>query len=467
MVIRRRGVLGGLAAVAAGPLAAQGSGGRGAELIQADVCVLGGGSSGIYAAVRLQDQGCRVTVVERSGRIGGHAETFRVGGVPIDIGVIVFTRNAQLDQYFQRLGVATTPASFPPGLTYSADFETGQAVTPYAPSPAEVGTVLFTYLSVVQSQFGYLDLNGYQLPATVPPQLLMPFGQFAALYGLKALLPTFAAFGQGIGDLLDVPAVYVLKLLGTPVVSAILGLQGGFLTVQGGASVVYEKAAAVLGRNVLLDASVTRVQRTPGKVQVFVSTPQGLRIIQAKRLVVTIPPLLPAMQPFDLTAQERRLFGQFVPKLYNTSVVELSGLPLFAAVDNVRPDSAAHPGGIPRLPGTFGIVPTGVAGLWSVKYGAVSPLSNAQVQQAIRADIERLTVTGSPVRLQRFATYKSHVPFALQVSPQAIGAGFYAALNALQGQQGTHYAGAAFQTHNSAVIWSQAEEVASSVLQAL
>jgi hypothetical protein len=61
--------------------------------------------------------------------------------------------------------------------------------------------------------------------------------------------------------------------------------------------------------------------------------------------------------------------------------------------------------------------------------------------------------------LKRFATYKSHVPYSLQVSPTAIAGGFYAALNALQGQNNTFYAGAAFQTHNSALIWAQAEDV--------
>lgn len=379
--------------------------------------------------------------------------------MPIDIGVIVFTKNAALDNYFARLGVTAVPASFPQGQQFFADFSTGQPVAPYAPSQAEVGAALFTYLSVYNTQFGYLNLDGYQLPSNVPASLLMPFGQFVAQFGLKALLPTFAAFGQGAGNLADVPALYVLKLLGTPVVNAILGLDGGFLTVPGGSGVIYDKAAEVLGRNVLLNASVIDVKRVRSKVQLMTITPNGLRIIEAKRLLVTIPPTLDAMKPFDLEAHERRLFGQLVPKLFNTCVVELSGLPPFVTVNNIKPDSDAFPAGIPRLPGTFGIVPTGAPNLWSVKYGAVRLLSDARVRQSIKTDIERLAVTGSPVRLKRFATYKSHVPYSLQVSSSAIAGAFYAALNALQGQNNTFYAGAAFQTHNSALIWAQAEDV--------
>jgi hypothetical protein len=41
--------------------------------------------------------------------------------------------------------------------------------------------------------------------------------------------------------------------------------------------------------------------------------------------------------------------------------------------------------------------------------------------------------------------------------------GFYAALQALQGHRDTYYAGAAFQTHSSAAIWAQLEELLPSI----
>jgi len=43
------------------------------ETIHRDVCILGGGSSGTYAAIRLsQDLGKSVVVIEKAGRLGGH-----------------------------------------------------------------------------------------------------------------------------------------------------------------------------------------------------------------------------------------------------------------------------------------------------------------------------------------------------------------------------------------------------------
>src|ERR1700743_3765387 len=63
------------------------------QTIEADVVVVGGGSAGTYTAVRLGDLGKSVVVVEAKDRLGGHAETVddsATGGVPIDIGVVVF-----------------------------------------------------------------------------------------------------------------------------------------------------------------------------------------------------------------------------------------------------------------------------------------------------------------------------------------------------------------------------------------
>jgi monoamine oxidase len=63
--------------------------------IERDVCIIGGGAAGTYAALGLRDRGRSVVVVEKSERLGGHCETFRdpASGAAIDIGVIVFPDN--------------------------------------------------------------------------------------------------------------------------------------------------------------------------------------------------------------------------------------------------------------------------------------------------------------------------------------------------------------------------------------
>lgn len=48
------------------------------EIIRRDVCIIGGGATGTYAAVRLsQDMGKSVIVVEKTGRLGGHVGEYR------------------------------------------------------------------------------------------------------------------------------------------------------------------------------------------------------------------------------------------------------------------------------------------------------------------------------------------------------------------------------------------------------
>ena len=39
--------------------------------LQRDVCVIGGGSSGTYAAIRLQQMGMDVALIEEKDRLGG------------------------------------------------------------------------------------------------------------------------------------------------------------------------------------------------------------------------------------------------------------------------------------------------------------------------------------------------------------------------------------------------------------
>lgn len=60
------------------------------DIITRDVCIIGGGSTGTYSAVRLsQDLGKSVVVIEKTSRLGGHTETHtdpKTGG-PIDYGV--------------------------------------------------------------------------------------------------------------------------------------------------------------------------------------------------------------------------------------------------------------------------------------------------------------------------------------------------------------------------------------------
>src|SRR5438552_9167791 len=112
MHFRRRSVLKFLSASAAGLAvgglkSARRAFAGGCKVIERDVCVLGGGSSGTFSAVKLRDAGKSVVVLERKARLGGHTETFHdpSTGIPVDFGVFVFHDTPIVTDYFGRFGV--------------------------------------------------------------------------------------------------------------------------------------------------------------------------------------------------------------------------------------------------------------------------------------------------------------------------------------------------------------------------
>jgi hypothetical protein len=427
-----------------------------AQVIHRDVCVIGGGSAGTYTAVRLGDFGKSVVVVEAKDRLGGHTETYHdpVTGGTVDIGVIVFEEDPLVRNYFGRFGVELGPIGGFGSSTRYVDFRTGQPVDYTPPAP----TALPTYYDLI-NQYGPID-TVFDLPDPVPHDLVAPFADFVRKYDVGSVVPLVFQFGQGIGNILDLPALYSINTFGQGVVSNILG--GSFLTTTAhNNSLLYERATAKLGDNVLLDSQVLRVDRSSSGVRVLVATPDGPRLILAGKLVVTSPPLLRNFAGFDLDATERSVFGQFISGAYYTGVVRLSGLPADLSLANAAADTPYH---LPPLPGLYGVSPTGIPDLYNVKYGSPSPLPDEQVRRDIRTEIERVAKAGTyPVVFQDLEVFSSHTPFELHVTPEAIAGGFYRRLNALQGHNRTYYSSAAFHSHNSTRIWAGTETLLPSI----
>lgn len=422
----------------------------GAPVIRRDVAVIGGGAAGTYAAIRLGDLGRSVVVVERKNRLGGHTETYHdpATGGTVDIGVIVFEDEPHVRAYFDRFQVGLTPIGGLGGTTAYVDFRTGRAV-PFTPA---IPSALGTYYGLI-SQYGPID-TFFNLPDPVPADLVRPFSEFVAKYDLGSVVKLVFNYGQGIGDILDLPALYSINTFGQGVVRNILG--GSFLTTAvHDNSLLYERATAALGENALLDTQVLLVDRNAAGVKLLVATPAGPKLILAKKLLVTVPPLLRNFAGFTLDRTETSLFGQFISGAYYTGVARLSGLPDGIGLENVAADTAYN---LPPLPGLYGVSPTGLPGLYNVKYGSPVPLPDDQVRRDIRTQIERVAAAGTyPVVFHDLEVFSSHAPFELHVPPQAIAAGFYAKLNALQGRNRTYYSGAAWHSHNSTRIWAGLE----------
>lgn len=95
------------------------------------IAIVGGGISGMAAALLLARAGARVTLFEAAPRLGGHARTVlagRNGDQPVDTGFIVFNRVTypRLTALFDELGVPVAPSDMSFGVSLAGGrFEYG------------------------------------------------------------------------------------------------------------------------------------------------------------------------------------------------------------------------------------------------------------------------------------------------------------------------------------------------------
>ena len=444
--------------------------------IDRDVCIIGGGSGGIYTAVRMGDEGKSVAVVESQNRLGGHTETYHdpATGTTYDIAVKFWLDNDLVRNYFARYNIPLTSVSFSNTTGRPArrpvDFRTGMTLTDYVqPNPADATR---NYIGQLL-KYPYLD-NGYNLPDPVPEDLLSPFGDFVAKYSLGDVVQTVFTIGQGLGDLLKQPTLYVAKLIG---IQVLLGAQNGYVaTADDNNSQLYEKAGAALGAsNVFLESTVASICRpangTDDPTLVLINTPSGQKVIRAKKLVVAIPQQIDNLKGFDLDETESSLFSKFSGNGYYTSIVSNVNLPSNVNFFNTGADTLYN---LPPLPGLYSVQPTNIPGAYLALYGSQGILPDEQVKADILATITRLeqqqadnstapTSTGD----KEFLIFKAHVPFLLEVPSTEIQSGFYARLNSLQGYRNTYYNGAAFQSHNSALIWQYTESLLPEIVEGI
>ncbi|CAK4034848.1 related to amine oxidase, flavin-containing superfamily [Lecanosticta acicola] len=439
------------------------------EIIERDVAIIGGGSSGTYSAIRLQQQGHSVALIEKENRLGGHVNTFvdpPTGGT-FDYGVIILVNVSIVRDYFQYLDTPLGKyTGFVPGMnTLYADFAAGAS----APAPndtlAEADAVP-RYARLLQDQYPYLA-SGFHIPKPVPEELLIPYGDFLAQRNLSALAYTAWYIDEGVGNALAQPALYMLKYYNLLQVE---GINYGFVNAGNNYQGLYDTALRKLGNatNAFLNSCIDRITRSTRGVEVQFTTPTGRKIVRAKKLVMTIPPLLSSLKPFfDLTPTETSLFGQYNSSYIWDAIVNNTGIPGTVEVQNRDPEA---PDGIPALPAAYAFVPSPVGGVHATWYSSPHYLSDEQVKTDILQSVAQIQKAQkySSAATPEIVEFHSHNPYELTVSLDAIKEGFYDKVNALQGQLNTYWTGAAWESHDSTAIWNFTEyEILPKLIQSL
>ncbi|KAL4921489.1 hypothetical protein BDW62DRAFT_129573 [Aspergillus aurantiobrunneus] len=422
------------------------------EIITRDVCILGGGATGTYAAIQLIERGYTVAIVEEKSRLGGHSDTlYFPNGEYIDYGIRAYFNDKSVKDFFAQLDVDYQLYS--PGAlqTEYVNLQTGERVS-------NSGGVLDMIVAVIRYRaalepFDYLSSGGFYLPEEVPEVLLRPFREFVEEHSLEGALQLIYTFSDALGDILATPLLYVIQLFGTSHINALL--QGPYIIPNNGSAALYSKAATYIGEgNVLYESTVTQATRNATGVELLAGTPEGRKIIQAKKLLVTFPPLLSKLQGFDLDENEQSLFSKWVYTTYYAAIVNNSGIPDGLNVFNTNPNN--QPGSLPVAPFECILDYSGVSGFYRTRIVGGENFTQEDAQQLVLEDLGRMRDAGTfPITQQpEIIALESHSPSSIMVPVDDVRDGFYRKLYALQGQRSTYYTGYSFCTDYSAQLWN-------------
>ncbi|GLA07358.1 hypothetical protein AnigIFM60653_008589 [Aspergillus niger] len=431
------------------------------EVIRRDVCIIGGGAAGTYAAINLLQEGYSVVVIEKTGRLGGHTITYiePTTDTPLDFGVTLFEDSPETIDFFSHLDVPFAKVSNDGGQMERVDFETGEIVDPY---PGNVSEALERYGDILR-QYPYL-LEGWNLPEDVPEDLLMPFGEFVQKYDLGAAVELISIYSQGVRNWLNYPTVYLMKFVSLDMLRA---LETGFLsTARHDNSELFEAALAKLGDDALLDSVVVQSCREDDDLHRLGVESSGGKswIIEANTTILAAPPTGQVLDGLDLDDFESSLFSQFIYGHYYAGLVRVDGCPEGVQIVNRGSD---RPYSLPLLPCILMMYPTAVPGVMAVGYGSEEPMTEEQVKAAIVEDILGLRRAGYDVDDPEFLAFADHSPFEMSVGRKAIEDGFYQELKKLQGHRNTYYVGATFEYPGSLAIWRAVDRLLPSIMESI
>jgi hypothetical protein len=329
------------------------------------------------------------------------------------------------------------------------------------PNQTAIDEALTSYIEILSTEYPYLQ-TGYFLPDPIPEELLIPFGEFATKHGLQAAVQFINQFIQNDGNIWEAPTVQVLMACDVNLVQSILT---NFLTTASGDNQdLYKNAARILGTDVLYSSTVIQMDRSKkGSVSLVVQTPYGEKLVQAKRLIVTIPPMLDLLDSFDLSTQEVSTFSKFRARGYYAGIFKHSGVSDSLMYKNIGTNT---PFNLPELPGMFQIMAIGIPGKHKFDFGTLDyRVTDQTAQQLILQQIQQLEAHNVfPADVPEFLFFTNHAPFRLFVDAEDIKTGFYRDLYELQCKQNTFWTGAAWITQDSSAIWNFTEALLPSIV---
>lgn len=381
-----------------------------------EVVVVGAGASGLSMAHALRGQGHDVVVLEAGPSAGGKCCTLTYEGRTYELGAAIVTpAYRRVRRLMREYGVT---ANYRLSASFMRASDGRIARRPFVPPSigplgmpglmSQIGRALFGEVADQRVRFPRLD--------GVPASWSLPFTQWGKEFGFSKLVefvrPWATSFGYGFMD--EVPAAYMLNYL------CVFG--PSFELHDTGYGGLWRRVAETL--DVRVDSQVERVERSAHGV--YVETSRGA--FEAERLVITCP-LDKSLEFLDASPEEARLFSRIRVMDYQTIALETTGMPEEAYVflpDNFGKDALSKPMFYYRRFKETGVI---------TFYSFAGPGGLDAAEHEARYLVDRLGGHTRRVLARKSWRYFPHV------SSQDFAAGFYPAVEAMQGQRRTFYSG--------------------------
>ena len=298
-LVSRRQVLAGAAAGAA--LAALPKFAAAASFRRARIAIVGGGMSGVTAALTLRDYGIPSTVFEASGRAGGrmfsNAKYWDDGQVSEWCGELIDTGHVAVRRLEKRFGIPlfNVHAGEPPGSTETfrfageyypvaqadADFA---AVRPAVEADVKAAGYPTTYRSNNAAGRALSSMSVFDwIETRVPGGHGSPFGRM-----LDVAYTT--EYGADSKEQSALNLVYLLGFQPQPSGLALFGESDETSRIEGGNERLPKTIAQSLGDSVLLGWRMESIaQSAAGAYQLTFDTPEGARSLTADVVVLALP----------------------------------------------------------------------------------------------------------------------------------------------------------------------------------
>ena len=391
------------------------------------IAIIGAGPAGLTAAWQLRAHGYEsVRIFEKNDRVGGKCLTPTIDGRNYELGAVIVGRTTYevINTLIAEFDLSCSPLR----KTTLLDSSRGGRVN----GALLVRDFLLRYRPALQRFFA----AAHPIPAFSQPGYLgfdvAEFGctlaDWARREGLEDLLellaPIYTGFGYGYLDQVSAPQffkIYDAERLRKSFTLQ-LTLQPSMLTIDVGFQGLWERVAAQ--QDVVLSSDVRRIER--GET-VRITTQDGTEDFDA---VILACPLHRIRHALDLSPAEEARYAKIRVIDYQTITAEVDGLGprgLVFMVDNMKAERAGHL--------VCGYRRHHDSNIW-----ALYPLSNGAIADDEIIETARADLSAVGARLGRIHRHDKW-DFYPHVSPEDFAAGFYADIEASQGDNNTYIAG--------------------------